>query len=88
MTKTTGYVVVEFCEDYEQVLRLCMRPGQPKEGVLNWADKEPRAIFPSRTDAHAAINRTEHYRLAFGLKDFPEKRYCRVIPVVTVGDVQ
>lgn len=86
--KPTGYMVMERCEDFEQMLRLCMRPGQPKEGVLNWADKEPRAIFPSRADAQAAINRTEHYRLAFGLKDIPEKKYCRVVPVATVGVIQ
>lgn len=84
--KTTGYAVVDFCEDYEQVLRLCIRPGHPKEGVLGWADKEPRAIFASRSNAQSAINRTEHYRLAFGLKDMPEKKYCRIIPVATVGE--
>jgi len=83
--KPTGYIVAECCEDFEQVLRLCMRPGEPKEGVLDWADKEPRAIFPSRAEAQSAINRTEHYRLAFGCVNLPEKKYCRIVPVATVG---
>jgi len=83
--KPTGYIVVDRCEDYEQMLILCKRDGQPKEGVLDWANKEPRAIFASRADAQAAINRTEHYRLAFGCVNLPEKKYCRIVPVATVG---
>lgn len=83
--KNTGYLVMESCEDYEQALRLIHGEAIPKGGILDWAEKnQPRALFASRADARAAIERTEHYRLAFGNEQLPEKRYCSIAPVGTV----
>jgi hypothetical protein len=82
--KPTGYVVLESCESYEQVLTLKTGDGLPDGGILAWADKKHmRVIFPTRQAARAAIDRTEHYRLAFGF-DLPEKRYCRVEPIAAL----
>jgi hypothetical protein len=39
-------------------------------------------VFPIRKAANAAIQRTEHYRLAFSRTDLPEKQLCKVAPVV------
>jgi hypothetical protein len=87
--KPTGYLVMESCEDYEQAL--CLNTGDvlPKGGILQWATtrtRSPRAMFASREEAKAAIDRTEHYRLAFGYSDLPEKKLCTVVPVCAVGE--
>lgn len=81
--KTTGYLVIETCEDYEQPLGLNTAPNLPAGGVLEWTDKA-RAIFADRATARAAIDRTEHYRLAFASKDHPERKFCKIIPVAAV----
>lgn len=82
--KTIGFVVLEACEDYEQVLVLREGKALPRGGILDWADvrsKSPRAMFRTRAEARAAIIRTEHYRLAFGLTNLPEKQFCSVAPI-------
>ena len=76
---------MEWCDEYEQALILVTNDSLPPGGILGWGDgNKPRAIFPSREDARKAIARTEHYRLAFGRYDLPEKRLCRVVPVALV----
>lgn len=80
--KPIGYLVMDSCEDYEQALRLCTGMDLPNGGVLGWPEaRGPRSIFKSRADAVAAISRTEHYRLAFGRINMPEKKYCKIVPV-------
>jgi len=82
--KPIGYIVMESCEDYEQALILRTGNELPPGGILDWADdrrRTARAMFASRADAVAAINRTEHYRLAFGDSGLPEKKFCSVAPV-------
>jgi hypothetical protein len=83
--KAAGYIVMESCDDYEQALVIVDGDVLPKGGILAWAssNSEPRAMFASREDARAAIERTEHYRLAFG-HDYPVKRFCRVVPITTI----
>ena len=79
----TGFVVIEGCEDYEQILALDTSDRMPSGGVLVWAEgKHKRAVFPDRKSARAAINRTYHYAQAFGDNKLPEKQYCKVEPVV------
>lgn len=74
-----GFVVIEAAESYEQILALDTSNGLPDGGILTWADdRKLRTFFPTRTAAREAIKRTEHYRLAFGRTDLPEKTYCRV----------
>lgn len=84
--KPTGYIVMEYCEDYEQALVLVEAKGLPPGGILDWpADRlrSGRALFTIRADAVSAITRTEHYRLAYG-KNIPEKKFCIVVPVCTI----
>lgn len=87
MTKPTGYLVIECCEDWEQALRLRYGPTIPAQGILDWerSRKDARAMFASRAEAQAAINRTEHYRLLWGSIFVPEKANCRIVPVIAVG---
>lgn len=83
-----GFAVVETYEDYEQILVLLTDKALPPGGILDWADKrtrDPRAIFKSRREAREAINRTEHYRLAYGRADLPERQLCSVVPVQLVS---
>ena len=85
--KLIGFVVIECCEDYEQILAVEHGPGLPKEGLLTWAGIHRRTVFPTRAEARAAIDRTEHYRLAFGLvESYPYKSLCRIDSVVTYAD--
>ena len=70
--------------DHEQALTLLNGKELPPGGILDWADAAPVAMFKSRADARAAIDRTEHYRLAYGRTNLPEKKQCRVVPVITV----
>ncbi len=74
--KKAGYIVIESCEDYEQILGIDRDDTTPADGVLNWT-KGAKAVFQSRQSARGAINRTEHYRLAFG-SNHPERKFCRV----------
>jgi hypothetical protein len=76
-----GFIVMEASADYEQVLALDISKGMPEGGILTWAERgigRGRVFFPTRKAAREAIKRTEHYRLAFGRTDLPEKQYCRV----------
>ncbi len=84
--KATGYLVMESCEDYEQALGLRTGADLPPGGILDWADRksDARAMFGSHQEARSAIDRTEHYRLAYGRADLPEKKLCRVVPVAAV----
>ncbi len=79
-----GFMVMESCEDYEQALVLSAGNGMPFGGILDYADrsdKDARAVFAERKDARAAIERTEHYRLAYGRWDLPARKFCIVVPV-------
>lgn len=84
MKKDLRYLVIERCDDYEQPLGLQIGKELPDGGVLTWTDG-PRAAFTSRDLAKQAIDRSEHYRLAFGQDDergrLPEKKFCKIIPV-------
>jgi hypothetical protein len=83
----SGFIVVEACEDYEQVLGLDVGKDKPPGGILTWStSKAIRAIFTSRQAARQAIERTEHYRKAFGLTDLPEKKFCRIEVVADVEE--
>lgn len=86
MGKPIGYLVMESCDDYEQALQLLEGETLPRGGILAWAttNKSPRAMFASRSDAMDAINRTEHYRLAFG-HDYPKKCYCSIVPIASAA---
>lgn len=75
-----GYVVVEHCDDYEQILGIKRGDALPSGGILEWTDG-PRAMFPSRSAARKAIDRTEHYRLAFGTNSH-ERKLCRIDPII------
>ena len=75
-----AYLVMESTDDYEQ--SLCIEHGAylPAAGVLCWRGKEAATAFADRATARGAIERTEHYRLAFGT-NHPEKRFCKIVPV-------
>lgn len=78
-----GFVVVEFCEDFEQTLAINVGAGLPEAGILNWRSKdEPAFVFKSKAEARAAIDRTEHYRLAFS-SQYPEKSSCKIVALET-----
>ena len=82
-----GFVVLESCDDYEQILGLDLRPQFPPGGVLRWADKgvgKGRVFFGTKSAARAAIKRTEHYRLAFGDTTLPTMAYCRIEMIALV----
>lgn len=84
--RTLGYVVLECADEFEQVLALDHAPAFPRHGILIWADsKRKRAVFETRAQARAAVERTEHYRLAFDRADLPARAYCRIEPVRFVG---
>lgn len=84
--KAAGYLVMESCEDHEQALALETGDSLPAGGVLVWAEGSlMRAMFESRQDARTAIDRTEHYRLAYGYRNMLEKRFCRVVPVAAIA---
>lgn len=88
MKKPIGYFVTESCGDYEQVLGMRHDDTTPPLGVLDWTHG-PRALFRNRTDARSAIERTEHFRLAWnfsaGSSGLPEKKFCKIIPVADAG---
>ena len=90
MKRPAGFVVIERCEEWEQVLALELGAALPPLGVLTWAEddgKPPlRTVFATRKAARAAIERTEHYRLAWGdaitsEQQVPEKALCFIQPV-------
>lgn len=83
MSKPIGYIVMECCEDYEQGLRLILGSALPKGGILNWINhntNQAMAVFETRANARAAIERTDHYRKAFN-SGHPERKNCRITPV-------
>lgn len=85
MAERIGFIVMETAEDYEQGLRLLHGEVLPPGGILDWRGKKDAvAVFPDRGTARAAITRTEHYRLAFGNSQLPEKKFCKVVPVARV----
>jgi hypothetical protein len=82
-----GFVVIEACDDYEQILALDIGKDKPEGGILVWADaKHPRVFFPTRTAARNAITRTHYYAKAFGLANLPEKADCRVEMIAAVKE--
>lgn len=77
-----GYIVIERAEDFEQMLCLATGKNLPPKGILTWHDKGAFGhVFPSRAEAHDAINRTHHFAKAFCLKSYPEKSSCMVVAV-------
>lgn len=84
--KPIGYLVMESCDDYEQALSLRTGKDLPPGGVLDWGS--PAAVFTTRAAARAAINRTHHYALAFGLTSgpgvLPDRKNCSLRPVVLI----
>lgn len=81
MRRPTGFLVVEYAEDFEQTLKIENGDTLPPGGVLDWRDKrDSAALFPDRKTASDAIDRTEHYRLAFGT-NHPERKRCKIVPV-------
>ena len=77
-----GYVVVDRCEDWEQILCLETSDYVPSEGILCWPGEGfNRHIFIDRKQAREAINRTHHYAKAFGYTNMPEKTNCKIEPV-------
>ena len=83
-----GFVVMDQCEEHEQVLALDESDGMPPGGVLEWAGNgrlPRRVLFRNRSDARSAIKRTDHYRQAFGT-DHPEAKYCRVEAIEEADD--
>jgi hypothetical protein len=89
MNTALGYVVVEACEAYEQILGLDIRPEYPHGGILSWVrtgDAKAPTLFATRAEAKAAIERTEHMRLAFGWRTPPEKRFCRIVSIYEASE--
>jgi hypothetical protein len=81
----SGFLVLESCVDYEQVLALDTGKDKPSGGVLTWAGgKHMRCFFPTRKMAREAIARTEHYRKAFGSTTMPEAKNCHIEFVAAV----
>ena len=77
-----GFVVIESCENFEQILCLEQSDNRPLEGILTWPGEGfDRHIFPDRKSARAAIERTHHYAKAFGYSNMPEKQFCKIEPV-------
>lgn len=86
MGKPIGFIVMETAEDYEQGLTLRTGEHLPPGGILDWRGKKDAvAVFPDRASARAAISRTEHYRLAFGNGQLPERKFCKIVPVAQVS---
>ena len=84
-----GFIVIEYCEDWEQVLCLKTSEELPEKGILTWPNEGfDRHIFTSRKDARDAINRTHHYAKAFGYSDMPEKTHCKIEPVKIPEDIK
>ena len=82
MKVTRRFIVFEYCNDYEQALKLIYGPGVPSLGVLDWLNKgDACTSFASRKEAQAAIRRTEFYRLAMGDNQRPQKKSCKIVPV-------
>lgn len=81
-----GFVVIEAGGDYEQILSIDVGEDKPTGGVLCWAgnSRTPRVFFPTRKMAREAINRTEHYRRAFGDTRMPMREFCRVEMIAAV----
>lgn len=78
----SGFVVMESCEDYEQILGLETGEEIPAGGILGWAsDGATRTVFPDRKLAREAIERTYYYAKAFGYENMPEKKFCKIIKV-------
>lgn len=85
--KILGYIVLEACEEWEQVLGLDVREEYPRGGILDWCpgdNNAKRAVFATRKAARDAIERSEHMRLAHGWTNVPERKNCRIEPVVFV----
>lgn len=78
--KIIGYMIIDKAEEWEQPLGIEYSKSYPSEGLLVWTDG-PRAVFPSRKAARKAIDRTDLYRRAFNSTSFPEKKFCKVVPL-------
>lgn len=77
-----GYMVIDSCEEYEQILCLEKGDGLPENGVLTWPNGGlDRIIFPDKKSARKALQRTHYYALAFGRTDMPDKAWCKIVGV-------
>lgn len=77
-----GFIVVEVCDDWEQPLTLSQEDGLPEGGLLVWSGKPNRVahVFPTKSHAREAIERTDHYAKAFGATDeWPKKGSCKIV---------
>jgi hypothetical protein len=84
-----GFIVVESCDDYEQILSLEFGDELPAGGILVWPEKGfHRVIFRTKSAAREAIKRTEHYRLAFGLDGVPEAKLCSIHTIAEIIEKQ
>lgn len=79
-----GFIVIESAEDFEQPLGIETGKNLPDGGLLVWTDGA-RAIFPDRKSAREAITRTDHYRKAFDSTEYPESKFCKIVPIVMIG---
>lgn len=77
------YMVFDTSDDgmIEQALSIRHGGGLPPGGVLSWRGDGPATLFDGYKQARAAINRSEHYRLAYGDGKIPEKQFCLIVGV-------
>lgn len=74
-----GCIVIESCEDYEQILCLETGDNLPLGGILCWPNEGfERHVFSERKLARSAIERTHHYAKAYSQRDMPERKCCSV----------
>jgi hypothetical protein len=81
-----GFIVFEQDDEcnFEQALKLITGDDVPRKGILAWKNqRESAAVFPTRKEARAAIDRTEHYRLAYE-NNSPQRKNCKIHPVETI----
>ena len=74
-----GYVIIEMCDNFEQILCLVINENTPPKGLLTWSgDGFDRHVFSSRKLAREAIERTHHYAMAYEEPSMPEKKFCKI----------
>lgn len=90
--KIAGYVVMDTSDDgmIEQGLVLDGYEGYPPGGLLDWRSEVSKgariAIFATRSEAREAIERTHHYAKAWGHKGYPDRKFCKIVPVEMIED--
>ena len=82
--KRIGMIAMDMGPDgLGQLMTLRTGSEHPRGGIIDWCDdNEPAFVFPDRQEAKAAIERTYHYKRAFGLDgDAKAIRQLKLIPV-------